>query len=122
MQLDTNEYPGYRQTAEIAQDTMTRIIINVAYTFNQESQGINVETLSPTIGHIVRAAERYLLTAVNSQNRQWLEDFDQLRRVLSLFDRRWRLAGRFKDLSPIVCFVHKANFCRHGTASSECEP
>ncbi len=97
IQPDNDEYPGYRHAVEVAQNTMTRMVIDIAYAFNRESQGINIEILSPAVGHIVRTAERHMLTAENFHNRQWLEEFDQLRRMLGFFNRRWVLAGEFRN-------------------------
>lgn len=93
IQPETDEYPGYRQAVEVAQNTMTRMVIDICYAFNRESQNINIEILSPAVAHIVRTAERHMLTAEAFHNPLWLEDFDQLRRTLEFFNRRWVLAG-----------------------------
>jgi hypothetical protein len=72
---------------------MTRMVIDICSAFNGESKNINIELLPPFIAHIVRTADRYLLTAENLHNPLWQGDFDQLRMTLGFFNKRWALAG-----------------------------
>ena len=93
MQRDINNNPRYRDTVKVALNTMTRMVIDIAYAFNHEIGTFNIDILAPAMMHIVCCAQQHILTAEDFNDRKWLEDFDQLRNVLSYFNRRWVLAG-----------------------------
>jgi len=97
MQPDNDEYPGYRQTIEVALNTIRRMVIDIAYAFNREIQNVNIDFLAPTITHIARSAEQHISAATVEDLREerWMQDFEQLRRVLGWFNKRWVLAGEF---------------------------
>jgi hypothetical protein len=74
------------------------MMIDIAYAFNLEAGNFNIEILAPTTAHIVCCAQQHILTAKNFHDPKWLEDFDQLRKMLSYFNQRWILAGELHDL------------------------
>ncbi|PVH72825.1 hypothetical protein DL98DRAFT_659822 [Cadophora sp. DSE1049] len=90
---DPDTPANYKQTIEAALSTLTRMVIDISYAFNRESQTFNVDHLAPGVAHIVRCAQHHILTAKDFHNQRWLEDFEQLRRMLTYFNRRWVVAG-----------------------------
>ncbi|KAH9215266.1 hypothetical protein DL95DRAFT_446019 [Leptodontidium sp. 2 PMI_412] len=90
---DSDTPANYKQTIEAALSTLTRMVIDISYAFNRESQTFNVDILPPGVAHIVRCAQHHILTAEDFHDQRWLEDFEQLRRMLSYFNRRWVVAG-----------------------------
>lgn len=98
MQQDINNNPRYRETVKVALNTITRMMIDITYAFNLEAATFNIESLAPKIAHIVCCAQQHILTAENFNDPKWLEDLDQLRKLLSYFNRRWSLAGEFLHL------------------------
>ncbi|KAL2060809.1 hypothetical protein VTL71DRAFT_8861 [Oculimacula yallundae] len=90
---DVDTPANYEQTIEAALSTLTRMVIDTSYGFNQQSQTFNIELLTPGVAHIVRCAQHHIVTAGNFHDQRWLEDFEQLRRMLSFFNRRWVVAG-----------------------------
>ncbi|KAK0101854.1 hypothetical protein ONS95_001333 [Cadophora gregata] len=90
---DSNTPANYKHTIEAALSTLTRMVIDISYAFNRESQSFNVDLLAPGVAHIVRCAQHHILTAKDFHNQRWLEDFEQLRRMLSYFNQRWAVAG-----------------------------
>lgn len=99
MQQDIDNNPRYRETVKVALNTMTRMVIDIAYAFNLEVGTFNIEILAPATAHIVCCAQQHILTAENFNDRKWLEDFDQLRKMLSYFNQRWVLAGELHHLN-----------------------
>ncbi len=85
------------KTIEVALNTITRMDIDIAYTFNRESQNVCIDILARTITHIVRSAEQHISAATMEDFREerWMQDFEQLRRVLGWFNRRWVPADKF---------------------------
>jgi hypothetical protein len=97
MQQDIDKNPRYRETVKAALNTITRMVIDIAYAFNLEIRTFNIEILAPATAHIVCCAQQHILTAEDFNDPKWLEDFDQLRKMLSYFNRRWILAGKLHD-------------------------
>lgn len=95
MNTDVNNQFTYQETTAAALNTLTRMMIDIAYAFNREGGNFDIETLHPAIAHLVRSAQQHILTAERYDNPIWLEDFDQIRKVLVFFNRRWALAGKF---------------------------
>jgi hypothetical protein len=98
MQQDIDNNPRYRETVKVALNTMTRMVIDIAYAFNMEVGTFNIEILAPATQHIVCCAQQHILTAEDFNDRKWLEDFNQLRKMLSYFNQRWILAGELHEL------------------------
>ncbi|KAE8442215.1 hypothetical protein EG329_003744 [Mollisiaceae sp. DMI_Dod_QoI] len=90
---DINNQMTYKEATELALNTLTRMVIDIAYAFNRECGNYDIELLHPALAHIVRCAQQHILTAEDFNDPQWLEDFDQLRKALGYFNRRWVLAG-----------------------------
>jgi hypothetical protein len=97
MQQDIDNNPRYRETVKVALKTMTRMVIDIAYAFNMEVGTINLDILAPATQHIVCCAQQHILTAQDFNDRKWLEDFNQLRKMLSYFNQRWIVAGEFHE-------------------------
>lgn len=95
MHPDVNTPLNYQETTAAALNTLTRMVIDIAYAFNRECGSSDIEILHPAFMHIVRCAQQHLLTTENYNDPNWLEDFDQIRKVLVYFNRRWVLAGEF---------------------------
>jgi hypothetical protein len=98
MQQDVDNNPRYGETVKVALNTLTRMVIDIAYAFNMEKGSLNIEKLSPATQHIVCCAQQHILTAKDFNDRKWLEDFNQLRKLLGFFNQRWNLAGEFHGL------------------------
>jgi hypothetical protein len=92
-QQDISHNPRDREIVNVVLNTITRIMIDIAYAFNLEAGTFNIETLAPTTTHIVCCAQQHILTAQHFNDPKWLEDFDQLRKMLSYYNQRWVLAG-----------------------------
>ena len=90
-----NFRPECQTTNKITLDTITRMIIDISYSFNIACNEISVDILSPAVMHIVRCAQQHILMADNFQDKKWVQDFDELRKMLAFFNQRWVLAGRF---------------------------
>lgn len=90
---DLNNQFSYQEPADAALNTLRRMMIDIAYAFNREGGNFDVELLQPTLAHILRSAHQHILTAEDYNNPIWLEDFDQIRRLLVFINRRWALAG-----------------------------
>jgi hypothetical protein len=99
MQQDIDNNPRYRETVKVALKTMTRMVIDIAYAFNMEVSTINLDILAPATQHIVCCAQQHILTAQDFNDRKWLEDFNQLRKMLSYFNQRWIVAGELHELN-----------------------
>ncbi|KAN0105047.1 hypothetical protein V8E51_010792 [Hyaloscypha variabilis] len=93
IQQDIDNNPRYRETVKVALNTMTRMVIDIAYAFNMEVSTLNMDILAPATQHIVCCAQQHILTAEDFNDRKWLEDFNQLRKMLGYFNQRWILAG-----------------------------
>ena len=98
MQQDIDNNPRYRETVKVALKTMTRMVIDIAYAFNMEVGTINIDILAPATQHIVCCAQQHILTAQDFNDRKWLEDFNQLRKMLNYFNQRWIVAGELDEL------------------------
>lgn len=98
MQQDVDHNPRYGETVKVALNTLTRMVIDIAYAFNMEKESLNIEKLSPATQHIVCCAQQHILTAEDFNDRKWLEDFNQLRKLLGFFNQRWNVAGEFHGL------------------------
>jgi len=96
VQQDIDNNPRYRETVKVALNTMTRMVIDIAYAFNMEVSTFNMDILAPATQHIVCCAQQHILTAEDFNDRKWLEDFNQLRKMLSYFNQRWILAGELQ--------------------------
>jgi hypothetical protein len=83
------------RTIKVTLDTVTRMVIDIAHAFNAQAADCNVETLSPTIAHIVRCAQQHIIMCKDPRNEQWARDFDGLRQMLRFFSQRWLSAGKF---------------------------
>lgn len=90
---DIRRLPNSAETIKVTLDTVTRMVIDIAHAFNAEVGEYNIEVLSPTIGHIVKCAQQHILTCKDFRNEQWGRDFEELRKMLRFFSRRWLLAG-----------------------------
>jgi hypothetical protein len=94
-------YPEYREVARVTLNTITRMVIDISFAFNVESKNLDLDILSPSIAHIARCAQQHIIMAGKIQNQQWLTDFEELRKMLKFFNKRWHLAGkRFITLIP----------------------
>ncbi len=73
------------------------MVIDIAYAFNRESHNINIDIVAPAMMHIARSADQHISAATVEDLREerWMQDFEQLRQVLSWINRRWVLAGEF---------------------------
>jgi hypothetical protein len=89
-----NLHPECQATIKVTLDTITRMIIDISYSFNIECNTINIEILSPAVMHIARSAQQHILMADNFQDKKWMQDFDELRKMLTFINQRWVLAGR----------------------------
>lgn len=98
MQQDINNNPRYRETVRVALNTITRMVIDIAYAFNLEVGSFNIDILAPATQHIVCCAQQHILTAEDFNDRKWLEDFNQLRKMLNYFNQRWVLAGELLEM------------------------
>ena len=86
--------PQSDEIARIALNGVTRMVIDIAHAFNRECvPDFDIETLAPSMAHIVRSAQQHVLVADDFKNPQWLLDFEELRKMLKYFNRRWSLAG-----------------------------
>lgn len=74
------------------------MVIDIAYAFNMEVGTINIDILAPATQHIVCCAQQHILTAQDFNDRKWLEDFNQLRKMLNYFNQRWIVAGELDEL------------------------
>lgn len=93
MQPDFNLNLDYRATVDGALSTLTRMVIDIAASFNRECGTFIIDILSPSCMHLVRCAQHHIVACNDFRDPKWLEDFDQLRRMLGFFNRRWVLAG-----------------------------
>jgi hypothetical protein len=93
MQPEFNLNLDYKATVEGALSTLTRMVIDIAASFNRECSTFNIDILSPSCMHLVRCAQYHILSCNDFRDTKWLGDFDQLRRMLGFFNRRWVLAG-----------------------------
>jgi hypothetical protein len=73
--------------------TITRMVIDIAYHFNSECHAFNIKILCPAVKHIVRCAQQHVLMRANFEDKQWIRDFKELRKMLSFFNQRWTIAG-----------------------------
>ena len=92
MSLETGSPTEYKETVN-ALNTITRMVIDIAYAFNLECSYVNLENLTPATVHIVRCAQQHILMADDTSNPQWQEDFEQFRRMLIFINKRWLIAG-----------------------------
>lgn len=88
------------ESIKVTLDTVTRMVIDIAHAFNGEFGSCNVEVLSPAIGHIVKCAQHHIMMCKDFRNEQWIREFDELRKMLRFFTRRWLIAGM-----SFRCFV-----------------
>ncbi|KAG9230350.1 hypothetical protein BJ875DRAFT_158443 [Amylocarpus encephaloides] len=82
------------ESIRVTLNTVTRMVIDIAYAFNAERSDGNSEVLAPTIGHIVRCTQQHISTCNDFGNEKWRRDFEELRTMLRFFARRWLLASR----------------------------
>ena len=73
---------------------MTRMVIDISYAFNLESETIDLEILSPSVAHIARSAQQHIIKADSFNSEQWFRDFEELKKMLKFINRRWPVAGR----------------------------
>lgn len=106
----------YEEAIELLLQNTTRTIVSIAHNFNRHHEESKTAIVSPFVRHIFWTAQRYLRTTTNFQDHRWLEDFDQLKRTLSLVNQRWRYAGNTQTMVEVS---DEANFYRYGTASSD---
>mgnify|MGYP003634416432 FL=1 len=119
---DSNTPANYKQTIEAALSTLTRMVIDISYAFNRESQSFDIDLLAPGIAHIVRCVQHHILTAKDFHNQKWLEDFEQLRRMLSYFNRRWVVAGTCSHFRTRVGANEKQEWsCTDSTRPWRCQ-
>lgn len=117
MHPDVNNQLHYQETTEAALNTLTRMVIDMVCAFNRECGTVDTETLHPAIAHIIRCAQQHILTSEDFNDPMWLEDFDQIRKVLAYFNRRWALAGEFDAVCK--CHLPQLNRNRDGVAPFE---
>ncbi|EPE31177.1 Zn2/Cys6 DNA-binding protein [Glarea lozoyensis ATCC 20868] len=79
----------HAETVKATLDTVTRMVIDIARAFNASSADCDLETLAPTIAHIVRCAQQHIATCTDPRIERWLRDFEALRRMLGFFAGRW---------------------------------
>jgi hypothetical protein len=90
---DANSLKG-DEIARVALNTVTRMVIDIAHAFNRECiPNFDIEILCPTIAHIVRSAQQHVMVEEDFRNPQWVQDFEELRKMLKYFSQRWSLAG-----------------------------
>ena len=88
--------PECYMAIEVTYDTLTRMIIDIAHSFNVECGGIEMRSLAPTFMHVVRGAQQYMISAEKYDRETWLRNFDALARALEFSGRRWVLASKWK--------------------------
>lgn len=82
-----------KQKSQNALDTITRVIIAVAYGFVENIPYFDIEILSPFVAHIARCAQQHASIAPSFRDGKWGSDLAILQTWLGYFDRRWILAG-----------------------------
>lgn len=93
----------YAEISLIALNTLTRMVIDIAYSFNNESDGFDIDMFSPAISHIVKSAQQHISTGGELRTTLWEKDFEQLKNMLLFLNRRWNIAGtqEYHDLNHI---------------------
>ena len=75
--------------------TMTRIVVDIAKSFNEKPSSFNITAISPSYSYLIyRAGIHILLTADISDEKIQL-DFYELRKFCWYVSHRWLIAGLF---------------------------
>ena len=74
---------------------MTRIVTDIANTFNKKSAGFNITAISPSYSYLTYRAGMHVLLAADINNNKVWQDFYELRRCCWYFSQRWLVAGLF---------------------------
>jgi hypothetical protein len=72
------------------------MVIDIAFAFNSESKNLDLDILLPSVAHIARSAQQHVIMAGDFQTERWLEAFEELRRMLKFFNKRWLIAGKIR--------------------------
>lgn len=91
--------PEWTETMRVTLNTITRMTIDIVYSFNKATHAYPVEALAPAVQHIARCAQEHILACDNFQDTQWQQDLEELRQILKSFNTRWTLAG---NVYPII--------------------
>jgi hypothetical protein len=92
-QPEIGMHPDCLEIVRVTLNTLTRMVIDISFAFNIESKNLDLDILSPSIAHIVRSAQQHIIMAGNVQSDQWRKDFEELRKMLKFFNKRWLVAG-----------------------------
>ena len=74
---------------------MTRIVIDIANTFNENFATTNIATISPSYPYLMYRASMHILLTADINNEKIHQDFYELRRCCWYFSRRWLIASLF---------------------------
>jgi hypothetical protein len=72
---------------------MTRIVIDIAYAFNENFSKFNMTAISPSYPFIVYKAAMEHLLVDNVGGDKWMKDFSALRKCCWYFSHRWTIAS-----------------------------
>jgi hypothetical protein len=93
------QYPGI---ARIALNSLTRMVIDIAYAFNVEMDTFDIDLFSPSISHIVKCAQQHIVMGGELRTNVWHKDFEQLKKMLAYLNQRWSLAGKDEHSNGIL--------------------
>lgn len=86
-------HPECREIARVTLNTISRMVIDISVAFNVESRNLDLDILCPSISHIVRSAQQHVVMTGDVKSEEWLKDFEELRKMLKFFNKRWPIAG-----------------------------
>ncbi|KIM99120.1 hypothetical protein OIDMADRAFT_146754 [Oidiodendron maius Zn] len=83
--------------AKLVLSTMTRIVTDIANTFNENFATFNIATISPSYPYLMYRASMHILLTTDINNEKLRQDFYELRRCCWYFSRRWLVARTYLD-------------------------
>ncbi|KIN03309.1 hypothetical protein OIDMADRAFT_26023 [Oidiodendron maius Zn] len=85
------------QDAKLVLSTMTRIVIDIANTFNETFDSFNIATISPSYSYLMYRAGMHVLLTADTSCKKTLQDFYALRRCCWYFSQRWLVASTYLE-------------------------
>ena len=96
-----------RAFSVLALDTVTRMSLDIANTFNTNIHRYRAQSLSPNNMQIYfRGAQEHINLSQDEDSVDWHDKIDRARRSLKYFTARWRIAGVFNLRKCILSLLY----------------
>lgn len=83
------------KSSKAAINTLAKMVVDVARSFNERTPGLDIEILPPRASNFVRAACYLLSTSDDVDSKECCADINEIQTMLRYLSQRWKLAGKY---------------------------